>query len=155
MRPAGMVQAGRTDREKTHQRSHMKSIQLLVRACLKILSDAVFRWDQLIMNGYASDGKHGFWWQTTTAKWFWRAKTLPPSLKLRRDKPGGVAFGFGLRGRGRHSPLRGCSARSASPKAKIHSRSITHNFQTGSKGKNPRHGMLESHEHGTTGWMNI
>jgi hypothetical protein len=75
------------------------------------------------MNRYASGGKHGFWWQTTTAKWFWRAKTLRAA----------VAFGFGLRCRGRHSPLRGCSARSASPKAKIHSRSITHNFQTGSK----------------------
>ena len=47
-----------------------------IRACLKILSGAVFRWDKLIMNGYASGRKHSFWWPTATAKWFWRAKTL-------------------------------------------------------------------------------
>jgi hypothetical protein len=52
-----------------------------------------------------------------------------------KNPPDGVAFGFGLRCRGRHSPLRGCSARSSSPKAKIHGRSITHNFQTGSDAK--------------------
>jgi hypothetical protein len=47
----------------------------------------------------------------------------------------GKSFAFGLCCHGRHSPLRGCSARSASPKAKIPSRSAAPNFQTGSKKK--------------------
>ena len=38
-----------------------------------------------------------------------------------------------LREVARHSPLRGCSARSASPKTKIPRRSTAPNFQTGSK----------------------
>jgi hypothetical protein len=52
------------------------------------------------MNRNAGGRKHGFWWQMTTAQWFWRAKTLPPSLKLRRDKPAAwlLALGFVVAG---------------------------------------------------------
>ena len=57
----------------------------VLRACLKILSDAVFRWDELIMNGYAGGRKRSFGWQTTTAKWFWRAKTLRAAWLLALD----------------------------------------------------------------------
>ncbi len=63
---------------------------------------------------------------------FDRGATKPGGLG-RENPPGGGAFGFGLRCHGRHSPLRGCSARSASPKPKIPCRSTSPNFQTGSQ----------------------
>ncbi len=46
----------------------------------------------------------------------------------------GGSFGLGLRWPGRHSPLRGCSARAALPQTKIPRRPTPPSFQTGSRG---------------------
>ncbi len=61
-------------------------------------------------------------------------ENLPPSpFGLWRDKPGGGAFALGLCSRRRYSPPRACAHGSASPKARIPSRSTLPTFQTGSK----------------------
>ncbi len=62
---------------------------------------------------------------------FDRAVTKPGGF-CRENAPGGGPFDFGLRCRERYSPLRGCSARYAAPKAKIPRRSTSPNFQAGS-----------------------
>jgi len=62
-----------------------------------------------------------------------RLRSNEASRRFSRKRSGGVAFGLGLRCHGRHSPLWGCSARSASPQTKIPSRGTPCNFQTGSK----------------------
>src|SRR5262245_17467875 len=64
--------------------------------------------------------------------WVFDGGATKPEGLCRENPQGGESFGFGLRCRERHSPLRGCSARSASPNSKIPSRSASPNFQTGS-----------------------
>jgi len=60
-----------------------------------------------------------------------RGATTPDGLSS-ENPPGGGAFAFGLRWFVPYSPLWGCAEQSASPKAKIPSRSTPRNFQTGS-----------------------
>jgi len=57
---------------------------------------------------------------------------MKPAGFGRENPSGGGPFGLGLRCRKRHSPLRGCSACSASPQTKIPCRSTPQNFKTGS-----------------------
>ncbi len=76
-------------------------------------------------------------WQGAT-----RANTLHESATeeqgsqtafARENPTSGGSLAFELRGRGRHSPLRGCSTRSASPQAKNPRRNTAPNIQTGSQ----------------------
>ena len=67
-------------------------------------------------------------------------ENLPPSpFGLWRDKPGDGVFALGLCCRRRYSPPRGCADSSASPKAKIPSRSTLPNFQIGAMKIDPLH----------------
>ena len=95
----------------------------IVRACLKIPSGAVF----VEKAGWRGATKENTPCGSSTEEQ--RSQTAFSSKTLR----GGVAFGLGLRCRERHSPLWGCSVRSASPQSKIPSRSTTRNFKTGSE----------------------
>src|ERR1700733_4974991 len=104
----------------------------VLRACLKIPRGAVFV-PRAGWRGVTKENTlHGSSTGEQQSQAALGAKTLPPSLKLRRDQPGGGAFVLVRRWLGRPSPLWGCTGLAALAKAKIPRRSIPCNFQTGS-----------------------